>query len=317
MRKKRAKNVKAVKQRPAAGRRWSPPTRRVVTGTLVGLAWLAGAGGLWVGAVYGYPELRAYASSRLSVDTIEIHLPPLPAWLEVLDTGEQPGQATEFVNAVKSRIIEEISAAARLRLGRDPLVREDLLATREALMATGWFQSVQAVHREQPGVVTIEATFVQPFTMIRDSQGSHLVDEKGHLLPLHYPAGSRLARLPVITGVRFARPSEPGRTWEGKDVTAALRLVAFLEHPDEGGARPWLSQIVEVDASEFNRTEALWLRTDKGARLLWGRPPGEERGIEVPAATKFAYLEQLYRDYGRVDRDLRELDLVTDRVYAR
>ncbi|MCL4211815.1 MAG: hypothetical protein HRU76_10375 [Phycisphaeraceae bacterium] len=317
MRKKSAKKSKSMKDKPAAGRTWPRMPDGAVRGTLLGLMWIAGLGGLGFGAVYGYPELRSYAASKLSVEAIEIRLPPLPAWLEVLDTGEQTGRTVEFVNGVKARIIEEISTAARARLGRDPLVRGDLIATRESLMATGWFQSVDSIRRDQPGLVVIEATFVQPFTMVRDAQGSHLVDEQGRLLPLHYPAKSRLARLPVITGVRFARPSQPGMKWEGKDVAAALRLVSFLERPDDRGARPWLSQIVEVDASEYNRTEALWLTTNKGARLLWGRPPGEERGIEVPATTKFAYLEQLHRDYGRVDRDLRELDLVTDRVYAR
>lgn len=285
------------------------PNRQAVLRGLLGASWLVVLSSLGVGWAYAVPRMQEYASQNLARESILVELPEFPGWLQ--PSVETTGAQADQLEQTKQLIASSINRSVAGRIGADPFDRIGLAAVHEALEHCGWFSTVRQVRRSGVGVVEIDADFVEPFTMIRDVEGSHLVTESGILLPLQFPVTGKLKRQPVITGVRFARPWQPGERWEGSDITAALALAKMLE------GHEWTEQIVEIDVSEFMQTESLWLTTDQGARILWGRPPGEERGREVPALQKLSYLEKMYGDSGRVDRNLRQLDLVFDSVYAR
>jgi hypothetical protein len=245
------------------------------------------------GWTYGVPRLRDYAAATLEPQHIEIRLIDAPAWLFGAPLA-----------------IDRIKGAVAHHVGLDPFDRTGLLAAKQALEGTGWFDSVDSVMRATPNIVEVRGTFVEPFTTIEDKDGNHLVTEAGHLLPMSYPREARLQSLPAITNPRFARPAQVGERWDGTDVAAGLQLVKLLE------GREWTHQVAEVDVSSYADDETLWLVTDKGGRILWGRAPGDERGREVPASQKLSYLDFLYKDFKRVDRDLKELVLMPDYVYA-
>ncbi len=261
--------------------------------SLVGIAWLAVAGAILAGWTWGVPQLREYAAAKLEPRELEIRLIDAPTWLFGAPMA-----------------IDRIKAAVAHQIGADPFDRDALSRAKGALEATGWFSIVESVSRISAGVIEVRGKYVEPFTTIRDREGSHLVTQSGNLLPLTYPRDARLEAMPPITNPRFARPAQVGDRWEGTDIAAGLRLVALLE------GKPWARQIVEVDVSKYSGEEALWLVTDKGGRILWGRAPGDERGREVPAAQKISYLEFNYAEYDRVDRDMKELVLLPDYVYA-
>ena len=147
--------------------------------------------------------------------------------------------------------------------------------------------------------------------MVRSGPWNHLVNREGRLLPLRYPSDSRMKSLPVIVGARFNVPGAPGARWEGKDVEAGLLLAESMMDTE------WIDQIAEIDVTEYLHTETLWLTTIRGSRILWGRVPGEERGREVPARQKLAYLDWFHRNHGKVEGIYSEIDLATDRVFAR
>lgn len=291
---KKGKTKRSSRKSRKTGTR-APIDRARLGRILVVVAWVAVIGGLGVGWAVGVPSLRAYAGEQLKrdVDAVEIRFADLPQWLAGADD-----ELTEIENAVRDS------------LNGDPLDRGVLVEARRRLQRTGWFESVDRVQRLDPGVIEVRATYVRPFTLIEDREGNHLVTADGRLLPKRYPAGVQLRATPRIVGARFRRPLRAGERWEGKDVAAGLRLAALL------APRTWVQQVVAIDVSEFMQTESVWLITDSGSRILWGRVPGEERGVEVPAKQKLAYLDYFYNQSGRIDRGLRELDLGLDVVYA-
>ncbi|MHC4416392.1 MAG: hypothetical protein ACYS0G_14045 [Planctomycetota bacterium] len=252
--------------------------------------------GLITGWVLGVPRLEAYASALQWKDDVEIRFVDPPAW-------------------VKGDLESKLVLTAARHVGGDALKREGLVAAREALLATGWFDEIPQVRRIGAGLVEINARFAEPFAVIRDGAGpntagrDHLVDARGRLLPRSFPAG-RAGRFVAIVGARFKRPARPGLLWEGADVRGALRLLQLIHH------RTWRDQVAEIDIAE--NMQQYRLITDRGCQILWGRAPDDERGREVPAPRKLGYLDYHHRQYGHIDRGfLKSLDITGDVVIGR
>ena len=120
----------------------------------------------------------------------------------------------------------------------------------------------------------------------------------------------------MIDGVEKA-PPEVGRKWEGPDLVAGLKLASLI------GDRPFQHQVSRIIVSNYDgrrnsHRPHIELATDfQDARILWGRAPDEEFGMEITAAQKIAVLEALYRESGRIDMKRSYVDIMTypsDRV---
>jgi hypothetical protein len=258
------------------------------------LVWVLGVAALVAAAVFGGPRLEAVAAARTTVNptTIEIRFLNPPAWM----------------NGDLEAMLDH---TARQHLTGDPFARLDLVAARQSLIDTGWFEEVRQVRRRRADLVEVEASFVRPFAIVRDADGDHLVDPTGRLLPRSYPAGGKPSFI-AISGVRFDRPSRAGLQWEGADVTAALRLLRLIHD------RPWLGQVASIDTARFLGDQTLILVTDRGCRIIWGREPGAESVSEVPAARKLQYLDYHYQEHRHIDRGFaHELDITGDIVLGR
>lgn len=257
------------------------------------LAWLTFAGGLVAAWTFGVPHLGAYALRRQAPPaTLQVSLPGRPAWVD-------------------AEIAASLVQAAAQQIGPDPFHRDDLVAARASLIETGWFQDVTQVTRQDAGRVEIQARFVEPAAVVRDSGGRHhLVDFEGRLLPRSYPVGQTPSLL-AIRGAAHGPPAAPNGRWTGEDVSAALALARVVR------GRPWLKQVDHIDVSRHARDGSLRMISDRGCTITWGRKPGEEGGAEVPAAQKLGYLDYHYRNYGHVDRGLQELDITGDVVVGR
>lgn len=248
----------------------------IVRRTVNVIAWLAivgGLAGLWV---WGVPKLQAFATVQHHSNIVDVRFANPPAWF-------RGDLATALTRTARMPLIDG-----------DPLRRDDLVAVRESLVSTGWFDDVQQVRRVSEDMVEITAKFVTPYTVIREKDGDHLIDPAGKLLPRSYPPGSRTNFI-AISGPHFKRPANPGQVWEGADVAAGLKMLRLIAQ------QPWKSQIVEVDVSGYIRDEPIKLRTDGECAITWGSAPGEERALEVLAEGKIDRLNYLFSHYKRID----------------
>ncbi|MDY7108090.1 MAG: hypothetical protein SYC29_05585 [Planctomycetota bacterium] len=234
------------------------------------------------------------------------------------ETGGEGQTAIEFVDMptwVNGDLAAMLTLSARGRLGDDPFRQEDLVLVRDALLNTGWFESIEQVRRVRADLVRVRGTFVRPFAVIRDADGDHLVDPYGRLLPRSYPPGEA-ERFIVITGAHFDRPQRPAVQWDGADVTAALRLLRLID------SEPWAEQIEAIEAGEyFDRDEGggLVIVTDRASRIVWGSAPGEETAGEADAGRKLSYLDYQAEHQGHIDGGYEgELDITSPHgVFAR
>ncbi|HMN96048.1 MAG TPA: hypothetical protein PKC43_06970 [Phycisphaerales bacterium] len=207
---------------------------------------------------------------------------------------------------VPDHVLLALEALVGEHIGPDPLAREDLIAAREALERTGWFESVHQVRRTGRRAIEVVARFSVPVAVVRYRDRDHLVDAEGRLLPMSWPHGDAPS-FGTIVGVASAPPRTPGSAWEGADLAAALATLALLDR------QPWARQVALVDLGAHRSSGRIRLLTDRGTSILWGRAPGEERSAEVSARTKIEYLDHHHRRFGHIDGGLAgEIDIAGD-----
>jgi hypothetical protein len=292
---RRSRNNKSSASSRAAKKPRKAPTRAPIDWSALNRAVfvilsLAMVVGLAAGWVYGLPRLQ----SRVSAQAVS----------QVNGTEAAP-MVVRFVDLppwFKPRLRQDLADLVRRHVTRDPLAQHELASARAALLTTGWFEAVAQVRRVGVNEIEVHGTVVDPFAFIQDKDGYHLVDRLGRLLP-HRDA-NRPANMPVIAGVRFPRPSRPMASWDGGDVAAGLAVLRLIE------SRPWRGQVSVVDVGHYLSQQNLRLVTDRQTIIHWGRAPGEERTIEVPAAQKLAYLDHHFDRFKHIDRGFpSELDI--------
>src|SRR5262249_12642287 len=146
----------------------------------------------------------------------------------------------------------------------------------------------------RPGEIEVKLTFRQPVLAVRGPERLHAVSHDGLLLP----RAARTDGLPVLRGER-SRPAGTGKPWGSPAVTAAARTASLLRSRQTH---------IEVASMEFVRGElVLWTRA--GCRVVWGRPPSEEKEHEPAAELKrerlFESLEAVGQSPLPVEIDLR------------
>jgi hypothetical protein len=264
--------------------------RGLLLRTLAVLAWLGAIGGLATAWATYVPGLRQCASERNAARSrVFVRFLNPPKWVH----GELEAQLVYTVQA---------------NVTPDPLDRTGLVAARESLAHTGWFEHVNQVRRVTSHLVTVDAEFANPYAVIRDREGDHLIDDHGRLLPLAFDAGEADGKFISIVGARFDRPAQAGQPWEGTDIAAAMRLLHTLYE------QPWWQQVASIDVSSYMTDQSLTLVTDRGCLITWGRIPGEEMAAEVPSSRKLDYMQHHYARYGHIDRGFTTLDIRTDTV---
>lgn len=275
---------------PKPGRK--APDKRSVLDYAILAGWIFGIGGLIVAGMVGVPKLIERTAAAQSAVPIRVVLAAEPSWLPQEDR-----------RALEIGVLKSLSGG--------PLDREGLQAAQQVAQQSGWYDHVDQVRRPDLGQVVVEGVWAVPFALVSDSQGEHLVDTKGRLLPRSYPAGTGPALL-HIRGASMPRPASCGTPWQGADLSAALEMAALMAD------RTWKNQVAGIDVGAFSSDGIVRLRTDKGCELIWGRTPGREGASEVPAHQKLAALQFLHDRYGRIDAGCESaLDLRSDVVGAR
>lgn len=245
------------------------------------VAAIAGVLGLWT---LGVPRLATYAAQTHYAHTIKIRFVNTPAW-------------------VKDDLQASLRETVQAQLTGDPFRRADLVAAGDALLRTGWIKRIHQIRRVTPELVQIDAQFAEPFAVVRDAKGDHLVDDAGRLMPRTFPVGGSAKLIPII-GVELDRPAKPGSLWDGADLTAALRLLRYVND------KPWRNQTAAIDVTGYLDGRPMTLLTDRGCEIVWGRGPGHQTAGEVSTAQKLQYLDYHHSEYGHIDRDFpRRLDI--------
>ena len=114
----------AKRRRSKRARLWKLPQLDIewltARSALAAAGWVLAAGGLVAAWVLGVPRLEAYASARQAAGEIEVRFLDPPSWLD---------------DDLETSLV---LTAAEL-IDPDPRDRSTLMAARESLQASGWF----------------------------------------------------------------------------------------------------------------------------------------------------------------------------------
>jgi len=258
---------------------------RYLNGVLAALVVMVSLGAVVVGLKY----LESYVN-RLPVFTsseVKACLETRPEWMsedlarEILIDSFKP--------------IHEVLVQMH-RDGRDADMPQ-VLATQ--LSKNAWVNKVMWVRRGYGGRMVINCTFREPTALVNMTEWCYLIDGDGFPLPgkYKYTALSGCGMM-EINGCSGSAPPA-GQKWTAEDLQAGLRLAKVL------ATVPFRSQIKAIDVSNFKGRRdnaACWitLLTDRDTQIKWGKPVGEERGLENTTAQKVALLAGVYCTHGHI-----------------
>lgn len=251
--------------------------------------------------IVGMPRLTAYAAEATRTAS---HLRPT----EIVFTGE-PAK----VDGVEQALLEQAYALANA----NPFDSNTLATIRRAMIDSAWFNpdtlrvSRDLVTDSENGLtfdrITIDGPFRQPYALVRSGNLDYLVDITGTRLPVSYQAG-QIDLLIAITGTQTF-PPQPGSVWPGSDVSDGLALIRLLYNDGRTSEttkpRPWLDQVKAIDVSNSDGSRRdqprIVIITERGGRIIWGRPVGQEFGVEIPPHEKLRLLDLEYAERRRID----------------
>lgn len=257
----------------------------------------------------------AYGPLKLRTSAVKAAPVSVVFYWPAVSGATPPPQGVPSSTWVNAEIRTDLEKVALGLLSSDPLDSASLVHTRDALLATGWFNADLRLIRDARNAVHIRGTWKYPAAAVRAVQGSgagldQLVSSKGELLPPKYKPDA--SGMKVIVGVKNPPPAL-GEPWIGGDVQAGLHLLEYLAvlPPDS------FRQVAGVDVSEYSPDRRLTIITDLGHRILWGGSPDEFNPGQASPETKLARLAQMHRDLGRIDANRIALDIrLTDGTYV-
>jgi hypothetical protein len=190
--------------------------------------------------------------------------------------------------------------------GRDWLNDDRCRQIAQRLAKVAWIAEVNFVRCTAGARFEVSGRYRLPVAMVQQEGDFMLVDNKGVRLPGTYQSQPMWM---LIEGVGRPAP-QPGATWEGEDLQAALAIVDALEREAFG------DQITAVLVGNAGgrldpRRSHIELGTDRnGGRIRWGSAPGSELE-ENTFRQKLAILRANFRDTGRADAQHPVIDVST------
>ena len=174
------------------------------------------------------------------------------------------------------------------------------------LTKMAWVAEVNFVRRTAAARFEVSSRYRLPVAMVQQDGDFMLVDNKGVRLPGTYRHEPKWM---LFHGVSRPAP-QPGTTWDGEDLQAALAVVEALER--EAFSDQITAVLVEnADGRLDPRRSHIELATDRtGGRIRWGSAPGSELE-ENTLRQKLAILRANFRDTGRADAHHPVIDVST------
>ncbi|MFG0253066.1 MAG: hypothetical protein ACF8NJ_09360 [Phycisphaerales bacterium JB038] len=321
---KRKKQTKSRARKPKAKRERTPINWPVVLGrtTTIVIALFFVSGGIaWA---LGVQPLREYVAA-LDQDTAPVRF-ELDWPLVTVQQGEGPEAPVHRIPYIGAQRAEKIRRDLHALVKPDPFDQRSLAAVGVYLRDQGWLKEEEAAVRRRPDeIIEVSGVWRLPQYVVRHSGYDYLIGGDFGLLPPREVAGSGVfadGGWRFIEGVYAGAPRNalgeiaPGLIWAGTELRVAAGLLALLEqHAD------LYSQVagVKVEPGEGTAIHQLTIITDQGTQIIWGRPPGEERGLEHTAEDKIAVLRYIHEHSRRIDMgealiDIRTGDYEIDRT---
>jgi len=227
-------------------------------------------------------------------------------------------------------LAEQICEVARPPGGHSALNRDlpknATIALQENTRTKAWIRQIRQlklVYGERPGdTLVLDCEFRAPIALVKWDGKYYLVDAEGVVLPEQY-SDEQISKIVfgrdgkmnirVVEGVRSERPAFPGEKWVGEDVKAALDMIKVLH------GKPFTEEIIKVEVGNYAgredaREAQIVLSTRRNTEVRWGRPVESTDLAEIRPAEKMRKLEQIYRQYSRVDAGEQWIDIRFDRV---
>jgi hypothetical protein len=242
------------------------------------------------GTVLGLKHLESYVGGLplFTSSEVSVAMYDQPVWMsESLATQI----LTESFQPIKDDLVE------LHRQGQDQKLPEVL---NDQLAKNPWVSKVHWVRRSFGGKFMINADFREPAAMVQMEKGCYLIDNEGVLLPGKYKYNLLAdCGLLEIHGCRGEVP-DAGKKWKSVDLQAGLELVKLLQ------TSPFKHQVKAVDVTNYQgRSDpaSSWLvvMTDRRTVIRWGRPMGQEQGLETTAHEKLSLLAGAFVKFKHID----------------
>ena len=247
------------------------------------VSWALAIAGLITLTAMSVPKLRA---THIPAADLRVSFSTPPIWLD-------------------DSLLHELETIARITLAKSTVGRESLIETADTLAATGWFREIKQLQWVSDNEVIVRASFLIPYAKVQDRNGEVYIDVYGHRLPTRIGTIVKPQyHFITLKNPSFDRPQRPGLQWNGEDILSGLSLLKIMYD------KPWATQVIAIDLSQWSSNRSLALETDTPSYLLWGSAPGTERGLEALANNKIDRLNHIYSKYGRIDQNISaEFDL--------
>lgn len=245
-----------------------------------------------LGAVAGYQQLATAAGAhRGSQAPLSVRFNwPVHATTPVAPDGSRRSW-------LPLKVQQDLADLALSQLTGSTTDGESLARTAQAMEQSGWFESIESVRRANGNAVEVIGRWRTPVAVVRVAgpvgQVDRLISATAQLLPVDYPAGSTAMR--YIVGAARSAPVQFGEEWEGSDVQAGLKLLAYLYPSSVYG------QVAGIDVAQYGTARKLIILTDTGARIVWGAAPQDWAPSEPSPDQKLKWLLHLKNgpEYGR------------------
>jgi hypothetical protein len=171
---------------------------------------------------------------------------------------------------------------------RLPVLDEELADRLQAAFARHpWVEEVEQVQVGRDRRIVVQLQFRVPVLAVPLAEGVRAIDSHGVVLP----PTAEVKGLPVWRGHSAPPGGQPGEAWGDPAVEAAAQVVGLLR-PDQ--------EKLHLVAALTTAGEVI-LTTQAGSRILWGPPPGKEKGAEASASVKRERLLEHCGKHGDLD----------------
>jgi hypothetical protein len=231
----------------------------------------------------GYKALefaRQYVAQqdRFHVPLRNVEVTPPPEWIKA-DLWSEVQQLADLPDTLNT-LDESISQELRNAFAMHPWVRE-----------------VVEVRVTRPSRICVQLTYREPIAAVHTTRSLETVDRDGVLLPITRPPDP--PAYPTIIGIHSTPSGPAGTRWDDPSLTAGISVAETLApHSHALG-------VATVDVGSFRPANtnpgSIYLLTERGTRIKWGRPPSANYPGEVPVQDKIDRLSKYASEHGSLD----------------
>jgi hypothetical protein len=221
---------------------------------------------------------RVHGQTRFQIPLGDIRFTPMPLWVQsdLLTEIQFLSGLPDTVNTLDSSLAGQI---------------------RDAFALHPWVREVQQVRVMRPGQIGVQLTYREPVAMVRTARSLEPIDRDAVLLPAKDLLNPQLYL--VVSGVRSTPTGPVGTCWEDAAVAAAAATADSLSPHHR------MIGLTTIDVSAYRVKDSgrghIYLLTEQGTRVNWGRPPNIEVPGEPSTQDKIERLRHYVADHGSLD----------------